>query len=117
LSKIALLRAWTTSPLKSVQHRNDLEKYFQPGPFYDTLLYLYPIPTKLSKIAQNCYFTGLDDLPAQKWLKQKMIQNNISSLVWSITLCSIFTQFLRNCQILPKIAILWAWTTSQLKIA
>jgi hypothetical protein len=65
LPKIALYRAWTTSQLKHAYNKNDLEKYFLPGLLYDTLLYLCPIPTKLSIIAQNCFLTGLDNLPAQ----------------------------------------------------
>jgi hypothetical protein len=71
LSKIAPLQAWTASQLQSAKNKNDSEKYFQPGLFYDFLLYLCQIRTKLSNISQNCLLTGVDNLPAQTCIKQK----------------------------------------------
>jgi hypothetical protein len=82
LSKIALFRGWMTSQLKHALNKNDLEKYFQTGLFYDTLLYLCPIPTKLSIIVQNCLFTGQDDLPAQTCIKHNWFGKKFPS--WSV---------------------------------
>jgi hypothetical protein len=58
-------------PPSSKVHKKWFKKLFQPGPFYDTLLYLCPIPKKLSNISQNCLLTGLDNLPAQTCIKLK----------------------------------------------